>query len=97
MHIGITNYPQLSLLSAYLKHSQQGYYATLSLSIYLSISRHVLAILSYPLSNSLASFLLALKMLKLKTPSPQTKQVDRVDQVDRAGNVGETGVSSPNR
>ena len=94
MHIGIANYPQLSLLSAYRVEALAT--GLLCYSLYLSI-RRVLAILSYPLSNSLASFLLALKMLKLKTPSPQTKQVDRVDQVDRAGNVGETGVSSPNR
>ena len=47
MHIGIANYPQLSLLSAYLlmepegfakqKHSQQSYSLSLNLSLYLFV------------------------------------------------------------
>ena len=72
MHIGISNYPQLKLVECGRANGAYTPKASAALATrLLSLSiRRILAILSYPLSNSLASFFLALKLLKLKTSPP---------------------------
>ena len=60
MHIGISNYPQLKLVECGLANGAYAPKASAALATrLLSLSiRRILAILSYPLSNSLASFFL---------------------------------------